>query len=180
MNQGLEILIARTKTHPQEFFGWETGNHIASRWVTMMENFTNHMTDAEKEKWQEAMTDLNKWYENKRRDDFTEAVMKELLVREGEEEIGAALYSMSHPKKPRPTKLLTAASLTKDALAILAGGGGGGGGRGNGGGYGGGGSSYAGSGGSVVVKTPTGTHTFTKNGVVTVEGDEQVTWLPKP
>ena len=48
MNQGLEILIARTKTHPQEFFGWETGGHVSSKWVTMMENFTHHMTEEEK------------------------------------------------------------------------------------------------------------------------------------
>ena len=173
MNQGLEILIARTKTHPQEFFGWETGSHFASRWVTMMENFTNHMTEEEKLAWGEAKESLNEWYANKRRDDFTEAVMKELLMREGEEEIGVALNSMKHPKK-----LITPSSLTHEALTILAGGGGGGN-YPQGGGYGGGGSSYAGSGGSVVVKTPTGTHTFTKNGVVTVKGDEQVTWLPK-
>jgi hypothetical protein len=78
-----------------------------------------------------------------------------------------------------PTKLITPSSLTHEALTILAGGGGGGN-YPQGGGYGSGGSSYAGSGGSVVVKTPTGTHTFTKNGVVTVKGDEEVTWLPKP
>jgi hypothetical protein len=123
MNQGLEILIARTKTHPQEFFGWETGSHIASRWVTMMENFTNHMTEEEKFAWNEAKVGLNEWYANKRRDDFTEAVMKELLVRDDCEAVrddGVALNSVSHPKKPRPTKLVTAASMTKDALAILA------------------------------------------------------------
>jgi hypothetical protein len=120
MNQGLEILIARTKTHPQEFIGHELYNATMPKWVLMVQNFTKHMTDNEKEKWQEAMTDLNKWHENKRRDDFTEEVMKELLVREGEEEIGAALYSMSHPKKPRPKQLLTIASITNDALAILA------------------------------------------------------------
>ncbi len=120
MNQGLEILIARTKTHPEEFFGWETGSHIASRWITMMENFTHHMTEEEKFAWEEAKVGLDEWYANKRRDDFTEAVMKELLVREGEEEIGVALYSMSHPKQPRPKQLITPASMTQDALAILA------------------------------------------------------------
>ena len=176
MNRGFEILIARTKTHPQEFFGWETGAHIASRWTTMMENFSNHMTDEEKNAWEEAKESLNEWYANKRRDDFTEAVMKELLIREGEVGDGVSLNSVSHP---RPKQLITPASLTHDALTILAGGGGGGGG-GNGGGYGGGNYPQGGGGGSVVVKTPTGTHTFTKNGVVTVESDEQVTWLPKP
>jgi len=175
MNRGLEILIARTKTHPQEFYGWETGSHIVSRWTTMMENFTHHMTEEEKFAWEEAKESLNEWYANKRRDDFTEAVMKELLVREGEVGDGVSLNSVSYPKK-----LITAASLTNDALTILAGGGIAAIGSGGGGGYGGGGSSYAGSGGSVVVKTPKGTHTFTKNGVVTVEGDEQITWLPKP
>ncbi len=164
MNRGFEILIARTKTHPQEFFGWETGSHIASRWTTMMENFAHHMTDEEKNAWEEAKVVLNEWYANKRRDDFTEAVMKELLMREGEEEIGVALNSMTHPKKPRPTQLITAASLTQDALTILAGGGGGGG---NGGGYGGGNYPQGGGGGSVIVKTPTGTHTFTKSGTFT-------------
>jgi hypothetical protein len=169
MNRGFEILIARTKTHPEEFYGWETGSHIASRWTTMMENFTHHMTEEEKFAWEEAKVVLNEWYANKRRDDFTEAVMKELLIREGEVGDGVSLNSVSHP---RPKQLITPASMTHDALTILAGGGGGGG--GNGGGYGGGG------GGSVVVKTPTGTHTFTKNGVVTVKSDEEVTWLPKP
>ena len=123
MNRGFEILIARTKTHPQEFFGWETGSHIASRWTNMMENFTHHMTDEEKNAWEEAKVVLNEWYANKRRDDFTEAVMKELLVRDECEAVrddGVALNSVSHPKKPRPTKLVTAASMTKDALAILA------------------------------------------------------------
>ena len=176
MNRGFEILIARTKTHPQEFFGWETGSHIASRWTTMMENFAKHMTDEEKNAWEEAKVVLNEWYANKRRDDFTEAVMKELLMRVGEDEIDRAV---------RPKQLITPASMTHDALTILAGGGiaamgSGGGGYPQGGGYGDGGSSYAGSGGLVIVKTRTGTHTFTKNGVVTVQGDEQVTWLPKP
>jgi hypothetical protein len=118
MNRGFEILIARTKTHPQEFFGWETGSHIASRWTTMMENFAHHMTEEEKLAWEEAKESLNEWYANKRRDDFTEAVMKELLIRDGCEEVrddGVALNIRKHP-----TKLMTSARMTQDALAILA------------------------------------------------------------
>ena len=156
MNRGFEILIARTKTHPHEFFGWETGSHIASRWTTMMENFAHHMTDEEKNAWEEAKVVLNAWYANKRRDDFTEAVMKELLMREGEEEIDRAV---------RPSKLITPASMTHEALRILASAG-----AGVGGGNGGGGSvvgSGGGGSGSVIVKTPTGTHTFTKSGTFT-------------
>jgi uncharacterized membrane protein YgcG len=177
MNRGLEILIARTKTHPEEFTA--SISLIQSRWLTMIDDFEYYMTEEEKEAWQEAKEGLNKYKRTKKRDDFTEEVMKELLIRDGCEEVrddGVALNSVSRPKK-----LITAASITNEALAILAGGGGGGGNYPSlGGGYGGGGSSYAGSGGSVVVKTPTGTHTFTKNGVVTVKGDEQVTWLPNP
>ena len=122
MNQGLEILIARTKTHPEEFIANDLTNNMP-RWVLMIQNFTRYATDEEKEAWQEAMTDLNKWHDNKRRDDFTQAVMKELLVRDDCEAVrddGVALNNVSHPKKPRPTKLVTAASMTKDALAILA------------------------------------------------------------
>ena len=174
MNQGLEILIARTKTHPEEFIGHENMSHVASKWLSMIENFEFYMTEEEKEAWQEAKEVLIEWRKVKRRDDFTEAVMKELLMREGEEEIGVALNSMTHPKKPRPTQLITAASLTHDALTILAGGGGGGN-----GGYGGGNYPQGGGGGSVIVKTPKGTHTFTKNGVVTINTDEEITWLPK-
>ena len=176
MNQGLEILIARTKTHPEEFISNDLSNNLP-KWVLMIQSFTRYATDEEKEAWQEAMTDLNKWHENKRRDDFTEAVMRELLVRDDYEAVrddGVSLNSVSHP---RPKQLITHASMTHDALTILAGSGGGGG---NSGGYGGGNYPQGGGGGSVIVKTPTGTHTFTKNGVVTVKGDEQVTWLPKP
>ena len=154
MNQGLEILIARTKTHPQEFFGWETGAHIASRWVNMMENFTHHMTEEEKSAWEEAKVVLNEWYANKRRDDFTEAVMKELLVRDGEDDTKDLVAGMlrfnqvlNHHERYDGKKWV---NLNQSLTATIVGAGGGGG------------SSYAGSGGSVVIKTRTGTHTFTK------------------
>ena len=167
MNQGLEILFARARTHPEEFVGYFSSSMSPSKWVINIENFQEYMTEEEKAAWVETKEWLNECNTNRCRDEFTEYVMKELLLREGEVGDGVSLNSVSHP---RPKQLITPASMTHDALTILAGGGGGG----NGGGYGGGG------GGSVVVKTPTGTHTFTKNGVVTVEGAEQVTWLPKP
>ena len=64
-----------------------------------------------------------------------------------------------------PSKLITPASMTHEALRILASAG-----AGVGGGNGGGGSvvgSGGGGSGSVIVKTPTGTHTFTKSGTFT-------------
>ena len=110
MNQGLEILIARTKTHPEEFIANDLTNNMP-RWSLMVQSFTRYATDEEKEAWQEAMKDVNDWHQNKRRDDFTKEVMKELLIRDGEDEIDRAV---------RPSKLITAASMTQDALAILA------------------------------------------------------------
>jgi len=93
MNTGLAILIARTKTHPEEFTGYDYTNMIASKWVTMIENFTQYMTYDEKEEWEEAKIVLNEWYANKRRDDFTEQVMKELA---GADDDGVSLTSVSH------------------------------------------------------------------------------------
>lgn len=116
MNQGLEILIARTKTHPEEFLGLENMSHVASKWLSMIENFEFYMTKEEKEAWQEAKEVLIEWRKVKRRDDFTEAVMKELLVRDDCE----AVRDDEIEPAPRPKKLITAASMTKDALAILA------------------------------------------------------------
>ena len=181
MNQGLEILIARTKTHPQEFVGYELYNDTIPKWVLMVQNFTRYATDEEKEAWQEAVTDLNKWHENKKRDDFTAEVMKELLIREGLDDTKDLVAGMirfnqvlNHHEKYDGEKWVNL-NMPLTATLLSAGGGGG-----NGGGYGGGNYPQGGGGGSVIVKTPTGTHTFTKNGVVTVQGDEQVTWLPKP
>ena len=93
MNTGLEILIARTKTHPEEFIAHDFASNTP-KWLLMIQNFTRHMTNDEKKAWDEAMKDLNEWHENKRRDDFTEMVMKE-LAGVGDDD-GVALYSMSH------------------------------------------------------------------------------------
>jgi hypothetical protein len=78
MNTGLAILIARTKTHPEEFTGHFPSDMSPSKWVIAIENFLDCMTDEEKAAWAEAKEWLNEWHLNKRRDDFTEMVMKEL------------------------------------------------------------------------------------------------------
>ena len=76
MNTGLAIIIARTKTHPEEFC--VPISEYRSKWLSLIDDFEKLMTDEEKEAWQEAMYDLSKWHDNKKRDDFTEMVMKEL------------------------------------------------------------------------------------------------------
>jgi DNA-binding helix-hairpin-helix protein with protein kinase domain len=78
MNTGLAILIARTKTHPEEFLGLQNMSHVASKWLSIIENFEYYMTEEEKEAWAEAKEWLNEWHLNKRRDEFTEFVMKKL------------------------------------------------------------------------------------------------------
>jgi hypothetical protein len=78
MNTGLAILIARTKTHPEEFTGHFPSDMSPSKWVIVIENFQDCMTEEEKAAWAEAKEWLNEWHLNKRRDDFTEYVMKKL------------------------------------------------------------------------------------------------------
>ena len=145
MNDGLKILLERMDTNPEEF---QNNSSRSNRWDTLFRRYEPYLTAEEKAGWVKKVTELN-------RQSFTNEVMKELLMADACEEVrddGVALNSMAHPKK-----LITPSILTHDALTILAGGGGGG----NGGGYGGG------DGGSVTIKTPTGTHTFTKSGTFT-------------
>ena len=78
MNTGLAILIARTKTHPEEFIGYHPSDMPPSKWVIAIENFQQLMTEEEKAAWEEAKDWLNEWHLNRQRDEFTEYVMKKL------------------------------------------------------------------------------------------------------
>lgn len=78
MNTGLAILIARTKTHPEEFIGYHPSDMSPSKWVIAIENFQQLMTEEEKAAWEEAKDWLNEWHLNRQRDEFTEYVMKKL------------------------------------------------------------------------------------------------------
>jgi hypothetical protein len=96
MNTGLAILIARAKTHPEEFLGLENMSHVASKWLTMIENFEYYMTEEEKKAWQEAKEALIQYKHNKKRDDFTEEVMKHLAgVSDSEEDSYARNLAMT-------------------------------------------------------------------------------------
>jgi hypothetical protein len=139
MNDGLKILLERMDTNPEEF----QNSLRSNRWESLFKKYEPYLTAEEKAGWAKKVTELN-------RQAFTNEVMKELLMADGEDEIETAL---------RPSRLIIAPNMQNEALTILAGGGGGG--SGNGGGYGGGDS------GSVTIKTPTGTHTFTKSGTFT-------------
>jgi hypothetical protein len=95
MNTGLAILIARTKTHPEEFIGYFPSDMSPSKWVIAIENFQQHMTEEEKFEWDKAKEWLDEWHKNKQRDEFTEFVMKK-LAGVGDDD-GVALSSKTHP-----------------------------------------------------------------------------------
>lgn len=80
MNKGIEILLARMDSNPDEFV---TGNK-SSKWLHIMERFEDHMTDEERK----ALFDK---YNALKMDKFTEIVMKELF--EEKEESGADAYA---------------------------------------------------------------------------------------
>jgi hypothetical protein len=136
MNDGLKILLERMDTNPEEF----QNSLRSNRWESLFKRYEPYLTAEEKAGWAKKVTELN-------RQAFTNEVMKELLMADGEDEIETAL---------RPSRLIIAPNMQKEALTILSGGGGGGGNYPQGG-----------DGGSVTIKTPTGTHTFTKSGTFT-------------
>jgi DNA-binding helix-hairpin-helix protein with protein kinase domain len=110
MNTGLAILIARTKTHPEEFLGLQNMSHVASKWLTMIENFEFYMTEEEKEAWQEAKEALIQYKRNKKRDDFTEEVMKHLA---GVGDVEPNNYSEQLAMSMKNTKQVLEAGLMK-------------------------------------------------------------------
>jgi hypothetical protein len=110
MNTGLAILIARTKTHPEEFVGYFPSDMSPSKWVIAIENFQQHMTDEEKAAWEEAKKKLDEWYLNKRRDEFTEFVMKKLA---GVESVSSSSYTEHLAMSLKNTKQVLEAGLMK-------------------------------------------------------------------
>jgi hypothetical protein len=113
MNTGLAILIARTKTHPEEFTGHFPSDMSPSKWVIAIENFLDCMTDEEKAAWAEAKEWLNEWHLNKRRDDFTEFVMKKLAGVADTESVPSSKYSEQLGKSLISTKEVLQAGLMK-------------------------------------------------------------------
>jgi len=113
MNTGLAILIARTKTHPEEFTRHFPSDMSPSKWVIAIENFLDCMTDEEKAAWAEAKEWLNEWHLNKRRDDFTEFVMKKLAGVADTESVSSAKYTEQLAMSMKNTKEVLQAGLMK-------------------------------------------------------------------
>jgi hypothetical protein len=83
MNDGLKILLERMDTNPEEFLIFSHSN----RWDTLFRRYEPYLTAEEKAGWVKKVTELN-------RQAFTNEVMKELLMADGEDEIEKAVKEM--------------------------------------------------------------------------------------
>ena len=111
MLSAIQILIERTKTHPEEFSEWQLSKH--SKWGDLINNFSPCMTQEERDALAAAMTEAKRTL-------FNEAVMKRLVGTDGVELSEDLLVGMANnlPSK-RPKSILTMSQITNDALKIL-------------------------------------------------------------
>lgn len=82
MNKGIEILLARMESNPDEFV---TGNQ-SGKWLHLIEQFEDNM---EPEERKALFTKLNELRMGK----FTERVMKELLAEQGDRKAEIGMYA---------------------------------------------------------------------------------------
>jgi hypothetical protein len=111
MLSAVAVLIARTKTHPEEFSEGQLNKY--SKWGDLINNFSPCMTEEERNALAAAMTEAKRTL-------FNEAVMKRLVGTDGAESSEDLLKGMTNnlPNK-RPTKILTMSQITEDSLKIL-------------------------------------------------------------
>lgn len=85
MNKGIEILLARMDSNPDEFMG------VNNKWVNLIESHEDYMTDEDRKALFAKLHEL-------RMDKFTEHVMKKLLAEQEEktEEFGAYPQSLAN------------------------------------------------------------------------------------
>ena len=107
MLSAIEILIERTKTHPEEFEEGQLNKY--SKWGDLINNFSPCMTQEEREALAAAMTEAKRTL-------FNEAVMKRLVGTDGESDLLGEVSARAKPKS-----ILTTAQITKDALKIIEG-----------------------------------------------------------
>jgi hypothetical protein len=104
----IEILIERTKTHPEEFEEGQLNKY--SKWGDLINNFSPCMTQEEREALAAAMTEAKRTL-------FNEAVMKRLVGTDGESDLLAEVSARSN----KPKSVITMAQITQDALKIIEG-----------------------------------------------------------
>lgn len=105
MLSAVEILIERTKTHPEEFSEGQLNKH--SKWGDLINNYSPCMTPEERAALATAMTEAKRTL-------FNEAVMKRLVGTDGESNLLAEVSARAKPKS-----VITMSQITQDSLKIL-------------------------------------------------------------
>ena len=106
MLSAIEILIERTKTHPEEFSEGQLNKH--SKWGDLINNFSPCMTQEEREALAAAMTEAKRTL-------FNEAVMKRLVGSDKKNDLLEEIAIRSN----KPKSILTMSQITEDSLKIL-------------------------------------------------------------
>jgi hypothetical protein len=118
-HDAVKLLLARMESHPEEFAGItmtrEQDRLYTSRWGTLVTQFWHVLTSEEQAALNNALVTAN-------RNNFHSEVMKELLdprdSRAGKQmELFPA--QTAYPPGGKPTKLLTHADISEQALKIL-------------------------------------------------------------
>jgi hypothetical protein len=111
MNQGIQILIARMKDHPEEFYDFYEGGF--SRWRFVFQNL-DAFTDFEREEWDKGLKEVEAHKLEARRDKLTEIVMQELA---------GVRYDINEDNQykefTRPSNILTPKAMAEQSLELL-------------------------------------------------------------
>ena len=114
MNAGVEIILERIKTHPEEFANKGGGRLANGKWSRVLENYAGHLEQEDIDAINEAIDKVNQDY-------FTEEVMT--ILADGRDivsdEDGISLNSMAHSitttqKRPR---MISSATLNTGAIS---------------------------------------------------------------
>jgi len=106
MLSAVEILIERTKTHPEEFANGYSSDY--GKWDDVIKEFCLCMTAEEKDALTAAMTEA-------KRTMFNEAVMKRLAGSDKKNNLLEEIAIRSN----KPKSILTMSQITEDSLKIL-------------------------------------------------------------
>ena len=89
---GVDAIIERMRTHPDEFFEYSHGNDLKGRWRFMFKDyFRDAMTEIEKGRLHEALKQI-------RRMEFDTLVVKELMREELVEKVDTSMLQAEHQR----------------------------------------------------------------------------------
>lgn len=89
---GVDAIVERMRTHPDEFFEYSHGNDLKGRWRFMFKDyFRDAMTEIEKGRLHEALKQI-------RRMEFDTLVVKELMRDELVEKVDTSMLQAEHQR----------------------------------------------------------------------------------